>query len=76
MLAQRASLKINALDLMAETVQVVGDTRRHIDIDFQSETPEELQNLVAKLEAAKAEVEKYMKLSALKEDYSPFRSWV
>jgi hypothetical protein len=61
---------------MAETVQVVGDTRRHIEIDFKSETPEELQNLVAKLEAAKAEVEKYMMLSALKEDYSPFRSWV
>lgn len=50
-------------------------TRRHIEIDFQSDTDEELQNIFAKLKAAKAEVEKYMTLSTLKEDYSPFRSW-
>lgn len=49
---------------------------QNIEIDFQSETPEELQNLLAKLEAAKVEVDKYLTLSTLKEDYTPFRSWV
>lgn len=48
---------------------------QNIEIDFKSETPEELQHIFAKLEAAKAEVEKYMTFSTLKEDYSPFRSW-
>lgn len=49
---------------------------QHLRINFQSETVEELQNILAKLEAAKVEVDKYMMLSTLKEDYTPFRSWV